>query len=222
MSIIQMLPQKLIHLPNKDKGFHEEWNDGRDPLNIPHPFRCLLNGLPNMGKTSAIFNILARIDPPFEQAFLVHCDDETKEYDTAFKRLTGIPPPDFWDAKIKTVVIIDDVDLKKLPPDEKSNLNRLLGYCSTHKNLSVFITCQNYFDLPACVMKCSNFFVLWKPNDLDSLGIIGRRVGLNKRALDKLHKTVWEAGRDKRTSLWIDNTKNTPYSMRIDGYEPIQ
>ena len=217
-----MLPQRLVHLPNNDKGFHEAWDAKRDPLNIPHPFRCLLNGLPNSGKTSAIFNILARVEPPFEKAYLFHCDAESKEYsDAGVEMLSGVPPPSFWNPTIKTVVIIDDVNLKKLPKDEQGNLNRLLGYVSTHKNVSVFITCQNYFDLPKCVMKCSNFFVLWKPNDLDSLGIIGRRVGLNKKKLNKISDQVWESGRDPRTALWIDKTNNTPYPMRIDGYEMI-
>ena len=219
-----MLPRKLIHLPNKDKGFHESWTKDRDPLNIPHPFRCLLNGLPNKGKTSAIFNILARVKPEFEKVYLLHCDGKTKEYDQIdVVRLQRIPDPEskFWDPKVKTAVIIDDVNLKKLPKDEQGSLNRLLGYVSTHKNVSVFITCQNYFDLPACVMKCSNFFVLWEPNDLDSLGIIGRRVGLNKKKLNDIHDKVWETNRDKRTSLWLDKTKGTPYPMRIDGYEMI-
>ena len=216
-----MLPRKLIHLPNKDKGFHESWTKDRDPLNVPHPFRCVLTGLPNMGKTSAIFNILARIDPPFEQLYLLHCDESTSEYDDHFTRLTGVPPPDFWDCKTKTAVVIDDVDLKKLPKDEKSNLNRLLGYVSTHKNVSVFVTCQNYFDLPECVKKCSNFFVIYKPNDLDSLGVIGRRVGLRKKKLEAIYDQVWDSGRDRRTALWLDNTKGTPYPRRIDAYEMI-
>lgn len=217
-----MLPRRLIHLPNKDKTFHEEWDADRDPLNIPHPFRCLLNGLPNMGKTSAILNILARVDPVFEKIYLYHCDgDETKEYDDNYTRLASIPPPDFWDSKVKTAVIIDDVHLKKLPTDESEYLNRLVGYVSTHKNVSVFITCQNFFDLPQIVMKCCNFFVIWKPNDLDSMGIVGRRVGLTKKKLNAISDIVWAPDRDKRTSLWLDMTKDTPYQKRIDGYEQI-
>lgn len=72
---------KLFRIPNKDKFFHETWHPGRNLLNIPHPFRAILAGPPNRGKSTICKNLLLRADPPFEQVIVVHYDMETKEYD---------------------------------------------------------------------------------------------------------------------------------------------
>jgi ABC-type proline/glycine betaine transport system ATPase subunit len=75
------LPDVLIALKNKDKEFHEQWTAGRNMLDIPHPFRGVLLGPPNCGKSTTVKNILLRADPPFESVTVIHCDPEhTKEY----------------------------------------------------------------------------------------------------------------------------------------------
>jgi len=47
------LPNKILALPNPDKTFHEKWYKGRNMLNIPHPFRCVALGPPNVGEKFA-------------------------------------------------------------------------------------------------------------------------------------------------------------------------
>ena len=64
------LPAKLLYLPNNDKSFHERWETGRDMLNIPHPFRAVLLGRPNVGKTNIIINLILRCN--FEEIFVIH------------------------------------------------------------------------------------------------------------------------------------------------------
>ena len=44
------LPNKILALPNPDKEFHERWYKNRNMLNLPHPFRCLCLGPPNVGE----------------------------------------------------------------------------------------------------------------------------------------------------------------------------
>ena len=44
------LKNKLFVLKNEDKLFHEE-PDYEDLCNFPHPFRMILAGPPNVGKT---------------------------------------------------------------------------------------------------------------------------------------------------------------------------
>ena len=76
------LPNKILPIKNKDKGFHEKWKEGRNKLNIPHPFRILALGPPGSGKSTIAKNILLRANPPFEKVFIIHCDpDYTQEYD---------------------------------------------------------------------------------------------------------------------------------------------
>ena len=75
------LPKGIIAFKNADKAFHEKWTPGRDPLNIPHPFRGVLLGPPNSGKSTIAKNLLLHQNPPFEELMCIHCDAEyTKEW----------------------------------------------------------------------------------------------------------------------------------------------
>ena len=133
------LPNKIIALPNADKAFHEQWYTNRSLLNFPHPFRSVISGPPNVGKTTVIKNILMRQYPPFEEIFVVHCDGAyTHEYDDLddCKFLDEIPTPEEWEGEKKSCVILDDLEYKLMSKDQKRALDRLFGYVSTHKNIS--------------------------------------------------------------------------------------
>ena len=73
------LKNKLIVLPNDDKHFHEE-PDYEDLGNFPHPFRMVLSGSPNCGKTNVIYNILLHKKPAFERIIIFHNDPSRLEY----------------------------------------------------------------------------------------------------------------------------------------------
>ena len=216
------LPNQLLALPNADKAFHEEWDDKRDMLNIPHPFRAVLLGPPNTGKSTTVKNMVIRQEPPFEEICVIHCDAEhTKEYDDLgddVKMMSLIPAPQDWEGLKKTLVIIDDLELKTLPKDQKRNLDRLFGYVSTHKNISVCLCSQDPFNVPPIVRRCSNLWVLWKCNDIDSMSICARKTGLKSDAFNSIFNDLLL---NKRDSLWIDLTNKTPYGMRKNGYTLI-
>ena len=108
------LPRAIIPIPNADKGYFEEWYPGRDPLNIPHPFRGIFLGPPNSGKSTLVKNILMRADPPFTRLLVVHVDPEyTQEYDdVGGELLSEIPSPDEFDGAEKTLIVMDDLELK--------------------------------------------------------------------------------------------------------------
>jgi hypothetical protein len=213
------LPDKLIGIPNPDKTFHEKWKPRRNKLNIPHPFRATVCGMPGAGKTNTIKNIIIRADPPFKQIFVIHCDGEyTKEYDDMdVNMLSEIPPPDAWEGKIKTLVVLDDCEYKSLNKEQLRNLDRLVGYCSTHKNISVINAVQELFTLPTIVRRCSNLWVIWKPNDMDSLNTIGRKLGISSKEF----KALFNLCPEFRDSIWIDQTPDTPYPLRKNGFEII-
>lgn len=226
------LPKKLIALPNRDKFFHEEWTKDRDLLNIPHPFRCLCMGPPNTGKSTTVKNILLRADPPFEEIYIIHCDPEyTQEYDDLFnidakgkrddsvKMMASIPAPEEFEGLYKTLVIIDDLELKDLHRNQKRSLDRLFGFVSTHKNISVALCSQDPFSVPAIVRRCSNLFVLWKMVDMNSLSATSKRIGLNTGELNVLFETLLT---DPRDSLWVDLTDNSPAKLRKNGYDIIE
>ena len=174
----ERLPTRIIPIPNLDKGFHEKWTPDRDLMNFPHPFRAVLAARPNSGKTCVILNIILRVAQsprPFRKIIVVHCDPEsTKEYDRVKATLLAdIPKPSEFAGDCKTLVILEDLDFLAMKKVQKGRLDRLFGYCSTHKNVSVIATSQNTFSVPPNVRRCANLFVLWSSHDLDALSTTG-------------------------------------------------
>ena len=216
------LPDKIIALPNKDKCWHEEWEDGDNMLDFPHPFRGLLAGNPNVGKSTVCKNILLRQDPPFEEVFVIHLDaDFTEEYEDIGEdviMLDSIPSPQTWSGKKKSLVILDDLEFKGMSKEQKANLDRLFGYVSTHKNISVLCCTQDIFNITPNIRRCSNLFVLWRSNDMVSMKMIAQKVGLKPEQFDYIFQNLIK---EKRDSLWVDNTVGSPYPYRINGFIPI-
>lgn len=221
MVIKVKLPKKILAIKNADKGFHEKWTKGRDPLNLICPLRGVLLGPPNSGKSTVIKNILLRAEPEYEEVIVIHADPEyTKEYQDIgdVKMLSHIPPPEEFEGLVKTLVIIDDIELKTLSKDQRRNLDRLFGFVSTHKFCSVLLTQQDVFNCPPIVRRCSNLWVLWKCPDLTSMTTIASRCGINIKDFNFIFNNFIK---DSKDSLWIDKTDKTPYPLRINGYSMI-
>lgn len=214
------LPKRIIPIPNPDKKFHEKWTKKRDMLNFPAPSRILLFGRPNVGKTTIIKNIILRAKPAFEEVVVIHPDAEyTQEYDDleGVVMLDEIPQPKEWEGEVKTLCIIDDMEFKTMASSQKYALDRLFGYVSTHKNVSVCLSAQDGFNVPPIVRRTANVFILWDSPDLDAVSKIARKTGLTPDKLRALFKIVGKG----KNSLWIDMTDNTPYPLRRNGYEKI-
>ena len=214
------LPNEILALPNADKLFHEKWKKGRNMLNIPHPFRCVALGPPNCGKGTIIKNLLLRAKPEFEEVFVIHCDpDYTKEWDDiGGEMMSEIPNPEDWKGEVKTLVILDDLEFKGMSRDQKRNLDRLFGFVSTHKNISIVLAAQDTFNVPPIVRRCSNLWVLWKMNDMDSLSNTARKTGMSAQNFNTIFNELMMNNHD---SLWIDTTAGTPYPLRKNGYTII-
>ena len=214
------LPNKILALPNKDKEFHERWYKGRNALNIPHPFRAVLLGPPNCGKGTVVKNIMLRAKPAFQEVYCIHCDPEfTQEWeDCDAQMLSEIPPPSEWTGEVKTLVIIDDLELKGLNKEQKRNLDRLYGFVSTHKNISVMLCAQDAFNVPCIVRRCSNLWVMWKMNDLDAMSAVSRKSGMSSSNFNSIFNQLMM---DPHDSLWIDMTSKSPFPLRKNGYTMI-
>jgi ABC-type cobalamin/Fe3+-siderophores transport system ATPase subunit len=217
------LPNRILPLPNPDKQFHEKWYKGRNMLNIPHPFRCVCLGPPNVGKTTIVKNLLLRANPQFEEVIVIHCDSGyTKEYDDIgdnFELLDEIPAPEDWEGLIKTLVVLDDLEFKGMSKIQRRNLNRLFGYVSTHKNVSCILCSQDPFNVPPIVRRCSNLWILWKNQDMDAMATCARKTGLKSNNFNNIFKQLMPESKD---SLWIDTTDHTPYKLRKNGYTIIK
>lgn len=213
----RQLPDKLLVFENPDKQFHEKWTGKRKKLNIPHPFRVVIMAKPNTGKTTIAKNLLFHASPRFERLILVHHDAGfTKEYNDSkpFESFKHIPTKSDFDGKKKTLVIMDDINFKRLSKNDQDALNRLYGYVSTHKNVSVIANSQDAFDIPPVIRRMSNFWILGLIDDIDSLATAARKTGIKKEEFKYLFDTYLNGPHD---TIWIDKTANTPYPLRLNG-----
>ena len=215
------LPNEILALPNEDKKFHEKWYKGRNMINIPHPFRSVCLGPPNCGKGTIAKNLLLRAKPAFEEVFVIHCDpDFTKEWDDVDAvMMSEIPAPEEWEGQVKTLVILDDLEFKGMDKTQKRNLDRLFGFVSTHKNISIILCAQDTFNVPPIVRRCSNLWILWKMNDMDSLAQTARKSGMKASNFNSIFNELMCNNHD---SLWIDSTNKSPYPLRKNGFTLIK
>ena len=215
------LPKELIVIKNPDKLYHEKWSPNRDMLNIPHPFRAVVFGPPNSGKTLIVKNILIRAKPEYERVCVIHCDPGfTQEYeDCDAEMLDEIPSPEEWDGEMKTLCVLDDLEYKQMSSNQKRNLDRLFGFVSTHKNVSVILCAQDGFGVPAACRRCANMWILWRSPDLDAMSTVARRTGMKSKDF----KAIFDGLMQKKTdSLWIDMTSKSPYPLRRNGFDIIK
>ena len=214
----------LCDIKNADKGFTEKWNKTRakDLANFPHPSRVCLVGPPSVGKTFMIKHLLLHQRPMFKEAYVIHADsNETHEYDDldVTMMMDEFPTIDFWDGKVKTLCIIDDVEFSNLSKDQSARLNKLLRYGSSHKNVSIYISNQNFFELPSLVRKLCNVFILWKPRSTMELKLIANRVGMKPAELEGIFENICNEFRD---SLTIDLHYKSPAKLRKNIFQKIK
>ena len=219
----EVLPSRIIPFENHDKAFHEQWYEGRDLLDIPHPFRMLLAAKPNGGKTTVILNIILRVacgKDPFEKIVVVHCDpNTTQEYkDVEHELRPDIPKPDDFNPLQKTLCILEDLNYIGMGKQQRGYLERLVGYASTHKNVSVMVTAQDPFRILPTVRRCVNVFVLWNNHDQDMLRTLARKTGKTVEALERVLTTQCQ---DHHDSVWIDLSPDSPAPFRKNGYERL-
>lgn len=217
------LPKRIIPIECSDKGFHEKWTPTRDLLNIPAPYRGILLGPPNSGKGCVAKNLIIRARPQFDNIIIVHgCPDYTTEWDKFGAVIVEeIPTPEEFgeDSEVKTLCILDDLEYKAMNKIQHRNLDRLLGFVSTHLNVSVLILQQDAFQVPSIVRRCSNLFIFWKQVDLDALSCVARKTGYKSDTFNNMFSQLIKAPHD---SIWIDLTDHSPASLRLNGYNVIK
>jgi hypothetical protein len=216
----QKLPETILPIKCKDKGFQERWYDGRSLLNLPHSFRAIFAGPPSCGKSNYCKNIIVRCEPPFEQILITHFSpQDTQEWeDVDASMLDHIPSSHEIPGEGKKLLIIEDLDLNSLNKSEMHNLDRLFGYCSSHKSLSIILTCQNPYNVPPCARRTANIFVFFKQPDITALATLAKRTGMKADDLLEIFCKYIHSAHD---SLMIDYTNGTPAPLRINGFTKI-
>ena len=224
------LPKKIIALKNVDKTDHESWDalHRKNIANFPCPFRACNIGPSGVGKTNLDKIILLHARPLYDKVYLVHPDIEvSKEWDDIEPTdyLQKIPPIEYFDelmdpkCKLKSVIVIDDVEFTAKNKDELHNLGLLMRYLSTHRNMSIIFSHQSWFDIPAIVKKMSNVYIIYKPKSRTELSMIENRCGVEKGLLKHLFDTVASGYRD---NICIDLTENTPAPLRLNLFNVLE
>ena len=213
------LKNKLIVLQNEDKIFHEEC-DYNDLCNFPHPFRMVLAGPPNVGKTNVIYNVLLHKQPPFERIIIFHNDPSTQEYQSIdAEYVEELLPIEEVDGNVKNLIIIEDVDYKNLNKNQRSLLDRYFGVFSTHHNISIILTCQDPFSCPPNIRRMCSHLVLWKNHDLNSMAILSSRFNIKTRDLKYIFDHICK---DKHDSLLIDTMRDGKFRLRKNIYDCVE
>jgi len=222
------LPNELVIIKNamKDKGdWVEKWEAGRSLGNIPHPFRLLALGGVGRGKTNTMKNLFLKHQTtrrPFKKLYIITCSSDNKEWDDCEPDdiFTQIPPMELFteDTKNKTLIIIDDFEMKKMNAETERQLTTLFRYVSSHCNVSIMCGYQSFFDASNLCRKCSNIFLVYKPNSRREMTDIENRVGLSKGTLKDLFNSVATSPYD---SITIDLTVGSPAKIRKNIYSAI-
>ena len=219
-----MSRNKFIKLgKNKDKTFQEDWSKKDDLLNLPHSFRAVFCGPPSSGKSFITKQIILKAKPMFKKVMVVHYGgDDTQDYDEIdgvdVIPLSGLPDPtEINPAKEKMLLVLEDVPLSSLNKEQKQKIDRLYGYASSHRSVSIITCAQDAFDVPVGARRSSNIFVLWKQPDLSALSTMASRTGYTSKEFRNLFKLC----KNKHDSIMIDMTENTPAPLRFNCYQPI-
>jgi hypothetical protein len=216
---------------NIDKQFHED----ADPNNLgfmPHPFRCILTAPPNSGKSTLVKNILLQHykpgKKPWDQLVCIHeLAGTTEEYDDVdgivmldrvpesfdeFKQLA----PGIENNKIKTCVIVEDVNIMGLNKHQMNTLDRVYGAQSTHFGVSIVCCAQNPISVPVSLRRQANYLVTWQyPNPMD-LRLLAQRFGVELDQLRYIFKNVFKDSHDCLVISMSDKPK-----LRYNLFYPL-
>ena len=213
----------IIAFPNKDKSHQESWTPKRDLLDIPWSFRAVFCGPPSSGKSTIVKNIILKSRPMYKKVLVVHYGGEgTRDYEEIdgieVVPLSALPDPvDINPRKEKMLLVLEDVPLSSINREQKQKIDRLYGYSSSHRGVSVITCAQNPFDVPVGARRSSNIFILWKQPDLAALQIMASRTGYSSAEFRNLFKLC----KKKHDSIMIDITEKTPCPLRFNAYIPI-
>lgn len=226
------LPKEIMIVDNPDKSHHEKWTEGRDELDIPTPFQCIISGKTNFGKTTIIHNLIMRQTPEFKRILIVHCGGESsEEYSVLGKKMSDLndfengnwyfldkipDPSEFRKNACKTLLIFEDLNFEGMHKKDKEKIDRLFGYASTHSpmGLSIVLTAQNFYSIPPTIRRMAKLIILGKTLDKRSSDSIANKVGIALPTFRNLMNLL----EDSHDSLWLDETSMSPYPLRMNGY----
>lgn len=186
----------IFHNPDK-VGHHVE----KDPLLPYFPSVVILAGLKNSGKGTMALNILVRMNPRPTRVIIVHPFlGQTSEWDFLteaekvpfddIEKLIGDDeyfkkPADDSDDEDnvvkpqKIVLIIDELRWDFMPHKQKSAVEALVNFGSTHHNILVILLQQNFINIPISIRRNADWWTLWNTHDRYAANHVKNSTGIN-------------------------------------------
>ena len=225
---IPKLPRRNIIIKNADKdtGWMESNKPGQNPGLLCHPFRLVALGNVGRGKTNSSKQIFLNHQcsrRKFKRLLIITCDVDSQEWVDCEPDLITDQMIDLGmfniDDNVKTCVVIDDWEMMKCSKDDLRKLSTLVRFISSHRNCSIILSFQSFFDCPSIARKCATHFMLYNPNSMIELDTIANRCGLTAKKMRYIFKHICN---DPYDNLMVDLSVNTPYYLRKNIYEIIQ
>lgn len=217
--------KKIIVFKNPEKKDNKIWTEKRfkkNPANFPEPFRMLMIGMPNSGKTNMVKNVLVnRGKDYFEKIFLLHpsgkkCEEYAKIDLTILEK---VPSGEEFNRKYKNLLIIDDIELKNSISGKQNiaKVNKLFTFASTHKNLSIILTTQDpQSQIMSGLIKIFNVLIIFKIDDGYFMDYLKRKLNLDSKIFSayKMLKNITD-------NITIDRIPNSPAPLRLNLFQKI-
>jgi hypothetical protein len=194
------------------------------------PFRMLCTGPPGSGKRNAALNVAVRLRPAPDRIMVLHIDPESREYRVLEKLVgkdnvhyyTPDSPPNFEEIEggnVKTLLIVDETPTKALTVKDRTSIERLCNYGSTHKNCSILFSFQDLTNISPSIRRAFNHFVLFRGPDDAMIKLAAHRTGVPPEELQEL-MTLCTKSTD---SIWVDSSvrPDSPWRYRLNLSQPI-
>jgi hypothetical protein len=211
--------------------------------------RVLLSGPPGSGKRSIALNLIMRMKPKPTVVHLVHCDENTIEYDciadagipiigyspSAFPTLKNIEEPDLpiggdvsEDDEEKRgekkplsnpLVIVDECTTEQLGKVGSHRFERLVNHIATHRNCTVICSIQSLTNIPAKCRRAFNHIALWRQADKSVDQMAAVRAGIPYDTL----RDFFGLCNSPYDFIWVDLDSNhdSPWRYRLNFISPI-
>lgn len=221
---------ELIIFDCVDKKDQEHWTQSRSFINKPRPYRLALIGPPNSGKSSICKNLILQANPEYSSVFVISNGSSKEWEDFSDLQISVDELHDDNAINIFTsdvvghrIVIIDDVEMVSINKKLRSFFNMLFKHVSSHYNLSIVVSIQEYKMLPIELRANLNIFCLsLNIKDVESISILGKKIGLSYKQFKKLFTDLKNTTENKQFSyLVIDNTTNSPVPASLNFFQKI-
>ena len=211
---------KIFVLPNEDKDRWQEPLDHNNIANFRRGFKMLISGRPSCGKTNLIKSIIIHQEPEFDDIYICHIDQSTREYedtDGKMMNISELPEPEEINDDMKLLVIIEDADFDGVSRRDKEKINKYLRYVCSHRGLSLIIACQDPFAIASTYRKKIDIFILFR-FDPTTLAILAKKCELTKEEFKYLFEHHITGRHD---CLCVDLT-GSPYLIRKNLFEVLR